>query len=523
MKKIIMIVGLVFVCVVSAYGAWEDITYGIGDDEFLSVAATPGGKALYLGTSNGLYRKEAGGEDWESVFVCHGENKGVTDIYAGSNDMVYIATRNGLYKSQDSGKKWKLIFKGSGYERECMTILAEPGKTGGLYLGTKKGLFFSTNSGIKWRKLYDILNDMQIKSIAMEKGNSVDFMFVIGNNDLYRIHIKTGYCERVFSIGSPADEGTEIDKYDEEDAFDGSTDCLNKIQCYNNILYLSTSRGVFISENSGSIWKRLGSSGLLSRFVNCVLVTAGADSIIVAATENGVFDYSLLSMTWSQLYMGMESKYVADIIDGNSERMYIALCKDRVYKMINHARSKDKEKSTAQEILSAFDNEPSIKEVHDMSIAYAEVYPGKIEKWRRAAKFKAFLPKLNFGIDHSMSDTYEIYTSSSSQYWTYGPQDNTDGWDINLSWDLSELIWNPDQTSIDVRSKLMVQLRDDIVDEVTRIYFERRRLQIDLLMNPPDDLQTALEKRLRVEELTAGIDGLTGGNFSRAIVSGKRL
>jgi hypothetical protein len=29
-------------------------------------------------------------------------------------------------------------------------------------------------------------------------------------------------------------------------------------------------------------------------------------------------------------------------------------------------------------------------------------------------------------------------------------------WNVSLSWDLGELIWNGDQTSIDVRSKLMV-------------------------------------------------------------------
>ena len=61
----------------------------------------------------------------------------------------------------------------------------------------------------------------------------------------------------------------------------------------------------------------------------------------------------------------------------------------------------------------------------------------------------------------------------------------------------------------------MVQLRDDIVDEITRTYFERRRLQIALLTNPPPDEQKALERELRVQELTALIDGLTGGEFSK--------
>ncbi len=60
----------------------------------------------------------------------------------------------------------------------------------------------------------------------------------------------------------------------------------------------------------------------------------------------------------------------------------------------------------------------------------------------------------------------------------------------------------------------MVQLRDDILDEVTRTYFERRRLQIALLSQPPVDEKQALEKELRLHALTAMIDGVTGGYFS---------
>ena len=62
----------------------------------------------------------------------------------------------------------------------------------------------------------------------------------------------------------------------------------------------------------------------------------------------------------------------------------------------------------------------------------------------------------------------------------------------------------------------MVQLRDDIVDEVTRTYFERRRLQANMLLSPPSE-QQALEQELRLQELTALIDGLTGGFFSRSM------
>jgi hypothetical protein len=60
-------------------------------------------------------------------------------------------------------------------------------------------------------------------------------------------------------------------------------------------------------------------------------------------------------------------------------------------------------------------------------------------------------------------------------------------------------------------------LREDILNEVTRIYFERRRLQIEALKMPAQQDDFFVERKMRIEELTALIDALTGGEFSEAM------
>ena len=163
----------------------------------------------------------------------------------------------------------------------------------------------------------------------------------------------------------------------------------------------------------------------------------------------------------------------------------------------------------AKDILNYFADEPPVAEIQEVAIRYAEVHTEKIEGWRRNAKMKALLPDFDLDYDKTI---YSGTSSRSGSFWV-GPRD----WSVGLTWKLGDLIWNSSQTSIDTRSKLMVQLRDDILDEVTRLYFQRRRLQIELLMSPPTEIKEQVDKKLRLQELTADIDALTGGYLSERL------
>jgi len=64
----------------------------------------------------------------------------------------------------------------------------------------------------------------------------------------------------------------------------------------------------------------------------------------------------------------------------------------------------------------------------------------------------------------------------------------------------------------------MVQLRNDVLAEATQLYYERKKLQIELadgLLNP-DELS---RKQIRFDEVSALLDRLTGGAFSKLLKS----
>jgi hypothetical protein len=170
-----------------------------------------------------------------------------------------------------------------------------------------------------------------------------------------------------------------------------------------------------------------------------------------------------------------------------------------------------------------FAHEPTIEEIRESAIEYASVHPNMIEKWRRAAANKAWLPSVSFDYDKGKDWQVSDYCSSG----VCSDDDITEGkdseWSVSLSWDLSDIVWNSSQTSIEIRSNAMVKLRDDILNEVTRLYFERRRLQLEMVTIPPQDVNEAIEKELRLQELTANIDALTGSYLSKRLKQGSRV
>ena len=127
------------------------------------------------------------------------------------------------------------------------------------------------------------------------------------------------------------------------------------------------------------------------------------------------------------------------------------------------------------------------------------------------------MPHVSVGIDHNRSRDINIDEGSFPNFQFIETTDRDASFDVSLTWDLGELIWNDDQTSIDTRSKLMVELRDDILNEVTHLYFERRRLQVQIALQPDTDPAVAIERDIKLQELTAGIDALTGGYLSRSL------
>lgn len=168
-------------------------------------------------------------------------------------------------------------------------------------------------------------------------------------------------------------------------------------------------------------------------------------------------------------------------------------------------------------ILERFDHEPKIRETQVAAIKYYNVSPEKISSLRTRTRTKALVPGLSVGFVNSVSSFNKaiddiIFRNVGIAIFE---EQNADfiGFTASASWSLDRLVFNAEE--LDVMS--LIGIQDGLQREVTALYYVRRRLQIELLLNPPKTLEGRLSGRLRLEELTGLLDAYTGGFFSRKI------
>jgi len=499
--------------------SWESSSDGLREKNVKCILFDSNSQnQIFVGTDRAFYVSNDQGKYYKKILnIPRADGVNFLSQNRARPQDIFAATVDGLFISRNKGKSWKNIFRGKNeMQRYCNSVLILKDK---ILLGTKEGLFFSRDNAKAWNKVSGELGRIEI--VAMDAGEGQIYIATI--EGIYVLSEDLESQDKLYSLTSK--EAAENNNGDSDYVSDeaGVVSRISDIKIdpknHRNI-YFSSDEGLFYSKNDGESWQRFNSSGLLSKNIKCILL----DDRLIIGTDKGIFEFN--ANRWQELYKGIIANNI-NFLATDSLRQLWAATDEGVFRGSSRelpAMKRDELENTQK----VFKDEPSIQEIQKQAMKYAEVQPEKIEAWRKAAAKSAWLPKLSMGVNGDKNLTtgdsvWGSYTSGGQVY--IGPDDKTFydnfGWDISLSWDLGDLIWNSDQTSIDSRSKLMVELREDILDEVTRLYFERRRLQTELLISPPEEASERLDKTLRLEELTASIDALTGGYLTQQLENSK--
>ena len=511
--KGMMIVMAVFLFVASfgyPQGPWVGKDGNMRNVDAKSIIIDQG--ELYLATRNELYHARTARDKWESIF----------SLPAGDNEIrclavrlknIFVGTRRGLFRSQDQGRTWKNIFRTIIPEKNnVLAVEVSRHNQKKVTIGTEKGIFISEDSGDSWKDISGILKNRNVRCIALNK----EYIYAGGDDGLYVKKDGPSGWDRIY-VRSPLEKSGEEVPVETEDSEGDSAGSINCIAVKDSRVYIGLDKRILYSDDIGKSWNTFASAGLAG-VINYILIPPKEDKLYCATTK-GVFEFVKDKSRWLELYKGTDRMFgVTKMgLDGESENHLWAVTEKGVYRLESGKYLGDQYIDVEKNLKVfkvIFDNEPVFKDLQRAAMKFAEVDPDKIKRWRNEARLRALVPKVTVGMDKNRSTTAEIYTSATKDYVVAGPDDTSDGFDVSISWELADLIWSDDQTNIDVRSRLTTQLRNDILDDLRRAYYERKRLQFELLYEVPQDPKARFEKEMRIQELTQSIDDLTGNYLS---------
>ena len=182
--------------------------------------------------------------------------------------------------------------------------------------------------------------------------------------------------------------------------------------------------------------------------------------------------------------------------------------------------------NTVEEVLGHFSGEPDVGAVQAMAMSYTKTNPELVEGWLKASKTAFGLPAVTLSYDKDLDD-YNTWNYvdldgngevETDEFQLYNSRaDDDDSFGVRLAWRLDKIVMSSERIRVINEAQDIVKLRDKVLEDVTRLYFDRRRLQVEQLLSPAGDLRSQLKNELRLQELTANIDALTGGRFSASL------
>jgi len=195
--------------------------------------------------------------------------------------------------------------------------------------------------------------------------------------------------------------------------------------------------------------------------------------------------------------------------------------------------------------------EPGILEVQRAALRYVGLQPERVRKLRRGLARRGWLPVVSLRLaavgDREISRDYDDSVVYGDRYFLRDEERERGrqlSGSILFAWDFADLAFNPDAVDLSREVRQVISLRDDVLDEITQLYFERKAVLLRLPASPAVSFasksaapvsaasgggdsapSTELERhrlRLRAEELAAGLDAWTGGWFSAQIREASR-
>jgi hypothetical protein len=162
--------------------------------------------------------------------------------------------------------------------------------------------------------------------------------------------------------------------------------------------------------------------------------------------------------------------------------------------------------------------EPPLMELREAATALVMAQPERARSllWRAGAA--GWLPEVRVRVDRRFGrdESLDYGRTSLDDAAPVGMNTHQDvRYEVRATWDLSRIVFNPDELGAHMEALRIADVRREVEMMVVRLVFERRRLKTEAATSDSPDITPRLRRELRIQEIEAELDALTGGAFSR--------
>lgn len=400
------------------------------------------------------------------------------DLAFAPDGVLWIASETGLHRFD--GERLELRSPAPGDVARDARRLAVTAS--GVAVVTGAGVYFAAD-GERFARIEVPVGETGASSVALESGATGPIIWIASERGLFRAAPDDGVGARAERVALPVDLRPALDVVVHE----------------GRVLALAPA---WLAERAA------GESWTTTRLA----LPPGALPVRVEASAHGVWiatDRGLVAAPASAARFERAGDPAGSAIAND-----VAVAGDRVFVATSRGvlvGTAEVAEQAAAAVAVAPACEPPIRAVQRAALDHLRLAGDPAAAMRRGVRVRGLLPivalEASKGSDQDARRAYdEAYVSGGYRH-LYDSDDARSRGDevaLRLTWDLGDVAYHPEQIDVSTEARRLIELRDDVLDELNQLYFDRQRA-------------LAAGESLRAAELAAGLDAWTDGWFSRAI------
>ncbi|HTO56039.1 MAG TPA: hypothetical protein VMR50_21835 [Myxococcota bacterium] len=433
------------------------------------------GGAIFLGTDSGLYRR--GADDprgWSLVLA----SQPILDL-AGNASEVFVATEQGLYVWSDALASAERVPLAAGDAARGLAV----DDSGAVWVATDAGLFERAPAAREFVR-EPSLPAGEVAAVA-SAGSEV---WVGVEGALYCGGHGRGFSRRL--------SGLDAGWWELRGAAKSA-----------GVTLLGVASGVWRLD--GERWRQIELGG------GEVFRIAAAGPRLFVASERGLYGYPIAELGSGAGKQSLSVEALGLAIDGG--RVWVAT--DRG--LASFALDSGAPAAVATPPLDREQHAARIAALQHAVLAYQQLEPERTAGIESRARWKGLYPELRASAGFDRDGEWDgehntTFTSGAFHNLTDLDRNHHHGYDaaVTMVWELSDFVSPEDPLEVSRERRLVVSLRDQVLERVNHLYFQRLRVLGQLGALASDDQKRA-ELELTAAEIAAQLDAWSGGMFSR--------